>query len=170
MQKNTKTLIIAGLIVGAVFGLAGSMVKEVNLQATLYEISSIGMIVAAALLGLTFFRKGNDFVAAGFLLLAIAEAVMSSGTALGPVGNQPSFAAGMALYVPALLLISVPKGFPIWARIAGILTVIPFAIAAAKIFWGEQVLSPSPLPGVGYSLLVITFICWIIALVKEKYE
>ena len=38
--------------------------------------------MAAALLAVKFFRKGNDFVAAGFLVLSIGRAVMLSGTQL----------------------------------------------------------------------------------------
>ena len=36
--------------------------------------------MATARLTLKFFRKGNDWVAAGFLVFAIGEAVMLSGT------------------------------------------------------------------------------------------
>src|SRR5438045_4065984 len=139
MEKNKAVIpvIIAGFIIGAGAGLAGSMVKEVNLQNSLYEISSLGLIAAAVLMALKFYRAGNDLLSAGFLLLGIAEAVMSGGTASGQIGMQPAFGAGMALYAPALLLISLPKGFPIWTRIPGLIAAVPFAIAASKIFQGE---------------------------------
>ena len=94
---------------------------------------------------------------------------MSGGSVAGQVGGQPSFAAGMALYVPALLFIFIPKGFDLWIRIAGIVTTIPFLIAASKIFYGGQVLSTSALPGTGYGLLTVTFIGIIITLLR-KYE
>jgi hypothetical protein len=58
--------------------------------------------MAAALLTMKYLSKGHDVVAAGFLVFAIAEAVLMSGTAAGPAASVPAFAAGTiaaALYV-----------------------------------------------------------------------
>jgi hypothetical protein len=71
----------AGLALGAVFGLAGTLVASPHLRATLWAIDGAGLVVAAALLALKFLRKGQDCVAAGFLVFAIAESVILSGTA-----------------------------------------------------------------------------------------
>jgi hypothetical protein len=95
MSSNThrKLNIVAaiGLALGAVFGLAGTLVKQVHLQSFLWAIDSVGLVAAAALLTLKFFRKECDAVAAGFLVFAIGEGVLLSGTAAGPVGSVPSF-------------------------------------------------------------------------------
>ena len=171
MENSTRTLHILssiGLAIGAGFGMAGSMTNEPILQNCEWEISSVGMISACALLTMKYFRSGNDFLAAGFFLLAIGEAVMSGGTVSGLVGAQPTFAAGMALYIPALWLISFPNSFAIWIRIAGVAASIPFAIASSKIFLGEQVLGTASLPGAGYGILTIAFIGWILTLLREK--
>ena len=74
----------------------------------------------------------------------------------------------MALYVPAFLMISISKGFPLWSRITGVITSIPFLIAASKIFMGEFVQSTSALPGAGYGLLTITSAGWIYFLLSEQ--
>jgi hypothetical protein len=108
-------------------------------------------------------------VAAGFLVFAIGESVMLSGTAAGLVGSVPAFAAGTALWAAALLLISIPKEFAGWVRLVGIATAILFATNAARIYWGEQLLpTSSPLPFFAYPFLVITFIGWIWALLSEN--
>jgi hypothetical protein len=167
-NKLSNLLASIGLAVGSGFGLAGSMVQEATLQNTLWEISSVGLIFACVLLFVKYYRASKDFIAAGFLLLGIAEAVMSSGTAAGLVGAQPSFGAGMHLYLPALLLISVPKFYAIWIRLAGIAACVPFMITASSIFSGNQVLATSPLPGTGYGILTIAMIGWIITLLREK--
>jgi hypothetical protein len=73
-------------------------------------------VVATSLLALRFFRKGNDYVAAGFLVFAIGEGVMLSATAATLAESVPSFAAGTALWSAALLLTSVPKEFASWIR------------------------------------------------------
>jgi len=124
--------------------------------------------MAATLLTLKFFRKGNDLVAAGFLVFAIGEAVMLSGTAAGLVGSVPAFAAGTALWATSLLLISIPSEFSLLVRLVGIASSILFAFTATRIFWGEQLLpTSSPLPFFAYPFLVITFIGWIWTLLKE---
>ena len=162
-MKARKLNIVAavGLGFGAVFGLAGTVVTQPYLQATLWAIDSVGLVIAAALLTVKFLRKGCDCVAAGFLVFAIGESVMLSGTAAGLVGSVPAFAAGTALWAAALLLISIPKEFAGWVRLVGIATAILFAINAARIYLGEQLLpNSSPLPFFAYPFLVLTLLGW----------
>jgi hypothetical protein len=169
MNKKQNILASTGLAIGAAFGVAGSIFTDpASMQIALYEISSVGLIAASTLLAVKYLRSNNDLIATGFLLFAIGEAIMSVGTAGGQVAAQPAFAAGMALYIPSLLFLSIPKEFPIWSRIAGIAACVPFLVAASKIFLGEQVLSTSPFPGAGYGLLTITIIGWIWTLLRKK--
>ena len=171
-KRNPLNIVSAvGLALGAVFGMAGTMVAQPNLQATLWEIDSAGLVMAAALLTVKFFRKGNDFVAAGFLVFAIGEGIILSGTAAGSAGSVPAFAGGAALWATALLLVSIPKEFAIGVRLAGIVASLLFALTATRIFWGER-LTPtsSPLPFFAYPFLVITFIGWIWTLLKETAD
>jgi len=167
-MKSPVNLVAAiGLALGGVFGLVGTVVTERNLQAASWGIDGVGLVVAASLLALRFFRKVNDFVAAGFLVFAIGEGVMLSGTAATLSESVPSFAAGTALWSAALLLTSVPKEFASWVRLVGIIGAILFAITAARIFRGEQVLpTSSPLPFFAYPFLVLTFVGWIWTLLK----
>lgn len=110
-QRRLDIVAAIGLALGAVFGLAGTIVAQPQLQATLWAIDSVGLVTVSALLAVKFLRKGCDFVAAGFLVFALGESVMLSGTAAGLVGSMPSFAAGTALWAAALLLISIPREF-----------------------------------------------------------
>ena len=51
----------------------------------------------------------------------------------------------------------------------GLASAILFAITAALIFWGEQLLPTSaPLPFFAYPFLVMTFIGWIWSLLGER--
>jgi hypothetical protein len=151
-----------GLALGAVFGLAGSLVPQAPLRQVFWASDGVGLVVATALLTGKFLRKGNDCVAAGFLVFAIAESLLLSGTAAGLVGSVPSFAAGAALWATALLLTSIPKEFAAWIRIVGSLAAVLLVITPARIFWGEPLLpTSSPLPFFAYPLLVMTFIGWI---------
>jgi hypothetical protein len=127
--------------------------------------------MATALLSLKFFRQGNDMVAAGFWTFAIGEGVMLSGTAAGPAGSVPAFAAGASLWAAALLLISIPNEFAIGIRLAGIVSAVLFAITAGRVFWGERLLpTASPLPFFAYPFLVLTFLGWIWTLLRERAD
>src|SRR2546421_11870857 len=121
--------------------------------------------MATTLLSLKFFRRGNDLVAAGFLVFSIGESVLVSGTAAGPAD---SVAAGTALWATALLLISIPKEFAVAVRVVGLVTAVLFIVTSARIFLGEQLLpTTSPLPFFAYPFLVLTFLGWVWSLLRE---
>ncbi|MBK8505067.1 MAG: hypothetical protein IPL46_24405 [Saprospiraceae bacterium] len=166
-QTNLILIACAGLAIGAIFGIFGSLVADPIMQILLYEISSVGLTSGCALLTIKYIQEKEELMAAGFLLFAIAEAVMSGGSAVGQIGGQAAFGAGLALYLPALWLISSTKKFSILFRFTGIAATIPFGIAAAKIFMGTEVLSTSALPGAGYGLLSLTIFGWIWSLLKK---
>jgi len=171
-MKNPANILAAfGLVIGAVFGMAGTIVAQPNVQAILWAIDSAGLVMACALLALKFLKKDREIVAAGFVVFAIGEGVLLSGTAAGAIASVPSFAAGTALWATALMLISAPGEFPLWVRLAGVVASILFAITAARIFWGEQLLpTASPLPFFAYPFLVVTFAGWISVLLRGKSE
>jgi hypothetical protein len=167
-HKGLNVAAAIGLAVGAVFGLAGTLVTQPNLRSTSWGIDGAALVMATSLLTLKFFREGNDIVAAGFLVFAIGEGVMLSGTAASLAGSVPSFAAGTALWATALLLISIPRKFAIGVRLIGVAASVLFVITATRIFWGAQLLpTASPLPFFAYPFLVLTFIGWIWALLRE---
>jgi hypothetical protein len=169
MKNPMNRLACFGLALGGVFGMAGSMVALPNLRAAFWALDAVGLVVAASILALSYFRKGKDAIATGFLVFAIGEGVMLSGTASSLEASVPAFAAGTALWSAALLLTSVPKEFALWTRSTGIVAAILFAATAAQIFWGAA-LTPitRPLPMFGYPFLVLTFAGWIWELLKGR--
>jgi hypothetical protein len=169
MQKPARLLAVIGLALGAALGMAGTVVAAQNLRAALWAIDSVGLIVATSLLSIRWFRAHQDFVAAGFLVYAIGESVMLSGTAGTLAASIPSFAAGTALWSAGLLLVSLPRALALWARVAGVLAGILFGITAATIFWGGTITPLSkPLPFFAYPFLVLTFIAWIVSILKDR--
>ena len=168
-QRSLDIIAAIGLGVGAVFGLAGTVVLQAPVRQVFWAIDGVALIVASALLTAKFLRKGNDCVAAGFLVFAIGESLLVSGTAAGLAGSVPSFGGGVALWAAGLLLTSIPREFANWVRLVGVSASVLFVIVAARIFWGEQLLPTSaPLPFFAYPLLVMTFVGWIWALVKRE--
>ena len=156
-----------GLVIGGIFGLAGTFVGEAALRQALWAVDGVGLVVATALLTMKYFRKGKDCVAAGFLVFVAAESLVMSNSAAGLTAMVPSYGAGIALWSAALLMTSLPKTFATWTRLAGTAAAILFAISAGRISWGEQ-LSPTsaPLPTLGYPFLVLTLAGWIRALLR----
>lgn len=151
-----------GLAVGASFGLLGSFLDSGPAQNGAWEISSVGLIVGAVLLTFRLARAGQDEAAAGFAILAVAEGVMSAGTAASPSGLIAAFGAGVALYVPALILIGAPRVFPIWSRAAAVLAAAPFLAEAVLVFDNHPQPPTGPLPSAGYALMTVAIVGWII--------
>lgn len=168
-NRGLNILAAIGLALGGIFGLLGTLVAQPNLRSAFWGIDGAGLVMAASLLAVKYFRKGNDIVAAGFLVFAIGEGVILSGAAASLAGSVPSFAAGTALWVTGLLLVCIPREFASWVRLIGVVAAILFVITSARIFWGTQLLPiSSPLPFFAYPFLVLTLVGWIWTLLREN--
>jgi hypothetical protein len=164
-QNGTiNNLAMSGLALGAIFGPAGTLVPQGGVQALLWAIDGAGLVMATALLSLKYFRREEDIVASGFLVFAIGEGVLISGSAGGP-----AYATGVTLWSLALLMTCIPNLFALPIRIVGLVGAVLFAVVAVRIFLGEQ-LSPisSPLPFFAYPFLVFTLLGWIWSLYRER--
>ncbi len=167
--KRLDVIAAIGLALGGVFGLAGTVVAQAALRQAFWAIDGVGLVVATALLTMRFLRSGNDCVAAGFLVFVAGESLLLSGAAAGLAGSIPSFGGGVALWAASLLLTSIPRTFATWIRLVGITAAALFAVTAARIFLGEQLLPTSaPLPSLGYPFIVLTFAGWIWTLFREN--
>lgn len=163
----TRLVIAAGLGVGVVFGFGGSFLPVGPAQNLSEAISSLGLILGAALLAARFAREGRDTVAVGLGLLALAEGVLMSGGTAADAGASASFAAGTALYVVALLLTSLPRAFPTWSRVLGALAAIPFAIHAGLRMLGGAPDPSGPVASTGYGLLSLAMVGWILFVLRD---
>jgi hypothetical protein len=162
-----RVLAATGLAVGAVFGMAGTFAPSASLRGLVWGIDGVGLVMATALLTLVFYREGQDLVASGFLVFALGEGIILSSAAMDLAASIPSFGAGTSLWALALLLISIPRVFPIAVRILGLVSAVLFGVTALLIFAGLQVTPlTTPLPFYAYPVLVATLIGWIWALVK----
>jgi hypothetical protein len=167
----SRILIVVGLAIAALLGFGGNFIHVGQAQNVVYTISSLGIIMGSALLAAWFARQGRDAVAIGLALLALAEGIilsslfLSASTPTDP-GAYAFFAAGVALYAVALLLASIPPAFPLWTRIAGALAAVPFAAHALLSLLGRSPAPSGPLASIGYVLLTLTIVGWIIAVLR----
>lgn len=168
-DRNLRLLAAAGLGAGGLLGMAGSFVASDVIRGLAWGIDGAALVVASALLAVHFFRRGQDFIAAGYIVFAVGQGLVVSGSAMSLASAAPSFGAGVSLWAAALFLVSLPRVFPLWVRILGLLAAVMFAVTAVQIFCGAPLHAKSePLPFLAYPIFVATMIGWIWTLVRPS--
>ena len=149
------------LVVGALLGLAGSFAPSAALRGLAWGIDGIALVVAAALLAVHFLGRGDQTLAAGFLVFIAGEALVLSGSAMSLEASAPSFAAGTGLWAAALVLISAPAIMPRPVRALGALAALLFSATSLQVFFGRNLTPLSePLPFFAYPVFVLTLFGW----------
>lgn len=157
------------LAVGGIGGMAGSFAPAAEIRQALWAVDGVALICASALLTVKYLRRGDDLLSAGFLVFTAGETLVLSDTAAGLTGSVPSFAAGISLWAAALVILGIPRAFPVWGRVAGLVAAVLFAVTAARIFWGAILLpTDAPLPTLGYPFLVVAFAGWILRQLRPE--
>ena len=144
--QNQRPRLIApsGLVIGAVLGMAGTFAPSASLRGLLWGLDGIALIVAAALLTIHHFRRGNDVVAAGFLVFVVGETLILSGAAMDLAASGPVFAAGAGLWAASLGLVSAPNVMPSWVRVVAAIAALLFAVVAVQVFMGRALTATVP--------------------------
>jgi len=141
--------------------MAGTFVPSASLRGLLWGLDGIALIVATALLTIHHFRRGNDVVAAGFLVFVVGETLILAGAAMDLVVSGPVFAAGVGLWAASLILISAPNVMPSWVRVVTVIAALLFAVVAVQLFMGSSLTPLSqPLPFFAYPFLAVTLFGW----------
>ncbi len=165
-SAHQRVLIAAGFALFALTGVGANFLPAGSAVDVAHGISNLSLIMAGALWATQFARRGHDIVAVGFAVLALATGVIVSGGTPADAGGEAAFAGGAALYALALLLICLPTALPAWTRIVGALAAVPFG-AHALLWWlGDSPPSSGPFAGIGYMLLVVTVVGWIITVLR----
>jgi hypothetical protein len=166
--RSLKLLASVGLGLGGLLGMAGSFAPSDALRGLAWGIDGVSLVVASALLSVLFYRKGEDMVAAGYIVFAVGQGLVVSGAAMSLAASTPSFGAGASLWAAALILVSIPRVFPIIVRLLGFASAVMFAVTAAQIFYGVPLHPKSePLPFIAYPVFVATLFGWIWTLWKR---
>jgi len=162
VTENTSRLVSSGgLLVGSVLGMAGTFAPSAPLRGLLWGLDGTALVVATALLTIHYFRKGDDVVAAGFLVFVAGQAVITSTAAMDLAIGRPVFGAGAALWAASLFLLSAPRAAAPWVRVAGVVAAVLFLIVAVRLFLGHALTALSaPLPSFAYPFLVATLVGW----------
>jgi len=141
--------------------MAGTFVPSPSLRGLLWGIDGVALIVATALLTIHHLLRGNDLVAAGFLVFVVGETLIVSSSAMDLAASSPVFAAGVGLWAAALVLVSAPNVMPSWLRGVAIVGALLFSVVAVQGFMGRALTPLSePLPFFAYPVLAITLFGW----------
>jgi hypothetical protein len=150
-----------GLVIGAVLGMVGTFVPSASLRGLFWGVDGISLIVAASLLTTHHFRRGNDVVAAGFLVFIVGETLILSTAAMDLATTGPAFGAGTGLWAGSLALVSAPRVMPAWVRGVAVVAALLFAGVAVQLFMGRALTPLSrPLPFFAYPFLALTLFGW----------
>ncbi len=171
-HRNSLCILASiGLGLGGLLGLAGSFAPTEALRGLAWGIDGIALVIASALLAVHFLREGEDIVASGFLVFGIGQGLVVSGSAMSLPDSGPSFGAGAGLWAAALLMICIPRAFPLLVRILGVIAAVLFAATAIQIFHGVPLDPKSePLPFFAYPVFVATLFGWIWTILRTGRE
>jgi hypothetical protein len=160
-DEQVSRVAAAGLVIGALLGMAGSVAPTAELRGLAWGTDGIALVVGSALLGLHHLRRGDVQLAAGFLVFLAGETLIVSGSAMDLAASAPSFAAGTGLWSAALALVSASPIMPRLVRVTGTIAAILFAVTSAAIFGGAGLTPLSePLPFYAYPFLAVTLFGW----------
>jgi hypothetical protein len=161
IDQSSRLVAPSGLVFGALLGMAGTFVPSASLRGLFWGLDGIALIVATALLTIHHVRRGNDAVAAGFLVFVVGETLILSGAAMDLAASGPLFAAGTGLWADSLVLVSAPRVMPSWVRVVAAFAALLFAVVAVQIFLGRALTPLSqPLPFFAYPFLAVTLFGW----------
>jgi len=160
-DRPLRSIAALALVIGALLGIAGTFAPSAPMRAIAWGLDGTALVVAAALLTVRYVRRGNDLAAAGFLVFVAAETLIVSGSAMDLVASAPQFAAGLALWSAALVLVGASGVMPRWISAVGFVAALLFALVAVQIFSGSALTPLSqPLPFFAYPFLAATLLGW----------
>jgi len=167
--ERLRAVAAAGLVIGALLGIAGSFAPSPGLRGLAWGVDGIAIIVGSALLVVHHVRGGNDQLAAGFLVFLAGETLIVAGSAMDLAASAPLFAAGAGLWSAALGLISASPLMPAFIRVTGAIASVLLAVTAVRLFGGAGLTALSkPLPFDAYPFLAITLLGWAWAHVRSQ--
>jgi hypothetical protein len=167
-MTTERAVIVCGLAVGVVFGLAGNAFDEGRTRDLIHALSSLGLIVGAAVLAARTGLRGAAPAAAGFALVAVSEVAIWSTGGPSQDGAEATFAMAVLFGAPGLVLAATAPELPHWSRAAGVLSAAAFAAHGLRYLGGGTVSSEDALVGLAYMLLSVAAVGWMWAVVRPR--
>ncbi|HEV2819336.1 MAG TPA: hypothetical protein VGW11_02405 [Solirubrobacteraceae bacterium] len=141
-------------------GLVANAFDAGTARDALHALSTMGLVVAAALLAVRMARSGHGTAAGGFAIFAVAQTMMWATGGPSQGGAEATFATAVLFSAPGLVLVATSSALPSWARAAGAVAGALFAVHGARYLGGAEVSSEDGLVGAAYLALVIAASGW----------
>jgi len=159
-NNRLKSFAAACLVVGGVLGMVGSFSPS-SVRGIAWGLDGTALVIGAALLAIHHIRRGNELLAAGFLVFVAGQTLVVSGSAMELAASSPLFAAGAGLWAAALAMVSASSLMPVFVRATGAIAAFMFAVTALQTYGGTMLTPLSkPLPFFAYPFLVLTLFGW----------
>jgi hypothetical protein len=167
-HKQLRGLIAISLLAGVALGTIGAMLPAGKAQYLFWAFSSFSFVIGATLLGSKLTREDHDIPAAGFIALGIGNAMIYGFIATHDVGTG-QFGAGIMIYGPGMLLISLyDRAHPV-QRVIGYIAAAAFTTLAAMIYLGADVTKAQAwLQPLAYNTMSIVLVWWAVLLLRGK--
>jgi hypothetical protein len=160
-ESRLPLVAASGLVIGAVLGMAGTFAPSASLRGLAWGLDGTALIVATALLTVHHLRRGNDLLAAGYLVFVAGETLILSGAAMDLAATGPRFAAGAGLWAASLALVSASRAMPVLVRWVGFVASLFVHRRSSTDVPGARLTPLSqPLPFFAYPFLVATLFGW----------
>ena len=160
-EERLLQVAAAALVIGALLGMAGTFAPSAELRGLFWGVDGTALIVGSALLAVHHLRRGDELLAAAFLVFMVGETLIVSGSAMefGPLA--PLLAAGTGLWSASLALSSASDAMPKFVRVTGAVGSVMFAVTAVQNFAGGHLTPLSkPFPFFAFPFLALTLIGW----------
>lgn len=162
----TRTLILGGFVVSAIFVVAGVLgsfyVENPATEGLFWLIAAIGAAVAATVAAVSAARSGESAVpAAGFSALAVASAVgvlQHSGFIAGDAPSAPAVSALFLLHFLGLGLLSLESAFGGITRLLAAVAGVIFAVLGFANLYGADLTPWENYAAVPWILLALTWV------------
>lgn len=160
-DERLRVVAAAGLVIGAVLGVAGAFAPSAELRALAWGIDGTAIIVGCAIIAVHHLRRGDELRAAGLLVFMVGETLIVSASAVALTDASATLAAGAALWAAGLALVSASPAVPLLVRGTGGVAAALLAATSVRIFGGAALTPLSkPLPFVAYPFLAATLVGW----------
>lgn len=168
-EKETRLLLIfisIGFISNFCLGILGSMfAPESFAQMTCWQIGDSMAIMASVLASRQVGSRGQNLAAGGYILLGIAYGVSFASSSIYSL-NEEKMATVLLPLLPAIVLISFCRLYPLWLRFGSLLIFIPFFM----MYWNviNRTYSNHDLSNtIAYSGIQLLGVLWVIFIWKD---
>ena len=168
-ETRLRTLVAVCLIIGAVLGMAGAFAPTDSLRSLLWMIDGTALIIGCALLVAHHIRRGDELLAAGFLVYLVGEALINYGAAINIGASAPILAAGTAIWAGGLGVVSSSSAMPAWVRATGAIAALLLAVTSIQILLGADLSALArPLPFYAFPFLAATLVGWAVTHARAR--